>query len=257
MDTEKSPLTRLWSMGALRQIADGRESMDVWIATRTQRDMQEIAKRASAARAKTIRALNDQNSDESIEIEFELANMDFDGLIEVLVADYRTKRQAVIEAEYAAANAPWNENDYLQGLKDAWDDELMREYALDPNHPEAVRVLAELARFDADVAAELEQQCDAEAEGIRLAGEDVARDAVRRRLREAAYQAEWYRVFILTRAWRQVRDPHDHDKLMFASPDDLLDLSAPAFEAVMALVEAINLDPSLFVQLPEGVTSSD
>jgi len=147
-------LTDLYVVGKEIDVDDGAGTpVKVWIQKLAPIDHETALRKANAKRAKTLAAYKKDMTLGDIEnalTELMLATPNRDELVEFLVNDRIIKLYQAREAELAAEDE-WAEEDYLQGLRDAWADELEEIAADNPEDEEVVRVKSELDRFNAEL----------------------------------------------------------------------------------------------------------
>lgn len=145
----------------------------VWLQKLSPLDFQAVHRKANAAKAPILNAKLDRDSEEyqSILAQALETITDEEQARQFLAGDHLMTQTSVIAAqvEHAKADEPdedgnddgeWLKDGYLQGLMDAWADGLDRVYAEDAEDPEAKRVLAEIARFNAQIDERLTDERD-------------------------------------------------------------------------------------------------
>lgn len=147
----KRRLEDLWVRGDFVDFDDGKgEPVKVWLQKLSPVDNNLALRRANAARARVKSVKYHPDSDAYMEMWLEVLEWDgVDELVTYLVAMPEASIEDRVEAEMAAEEE-WEQEGYLQGLRDAWEGGLQDVYVVDPEGPEGVeaaRVLAELTRF--------------------------------------------------------------------------------------------------------------
>lgn len=126
--------------------------------------------RANAAKAKVLAAKKDKNSDLFLSVQSEIETMTDDELIEIVVGDYRARQREATEARVAEENG-WMEDDYLQGLFDAWNSGLESVHIEgDESHEEwleAERVFNEMQKFTGEVDTEIQGEIERYRESLK------------------------------------------------------------------------------------------
>lgn len=190
----KRRLEDLWVRGAFVTFDDGKgEPVTVWLQKLSPVETASALRRANAARARVKSVRADPDSDEYMDLWLEVLSWDTrEELVEYLLAEPQANIEERVEAELAFEDE-WSEENYLQGLRDAWEGAGQAAYIVDPEGPEGVeatRVLAELTRF-AEAAAERcgpeIAQARAQLEGLRT--EDLQERAMDRVIRYRASSA--------------------------------------------------------------------
>lgn len=147
----KRRLEDLFVRGAFVDFDDGAgEPVKVWLQKLSPVEVNLALRRANAARARVKAVKFDPDSDAYMEMRLEVLEWETkEDLVTYLVATVEANVEDRIEAEMAGEEE-WSKEDYLQGLRDAWDGGLRDVFVVDPEGPEGVeaaRVLAELTRF--------------------------------------------------------------------------------------------------------------
>lgn len=166
------PLTRkaddLYVLGMPFTLNDGEgEPVDVWLQKIDPLDSETALRRAGAAKARVLMVRNTPDSDEWLELYADVADFDRMTLTEYLIADDVLQFGESREAE-VAAEEEWSKDNYLQGLTDAWRNDLKTRWENDPTDAEAAKCLAEMTRFRDQV----DKLVDGERERLRKDWED-------------------------------------------------------------------------------------
>jgi hypothetical protein len=145
---KKSHLKDLYRRGKELRLDDGDGEATVWLQKLSPVDHATAVSRASAARARALMSRNDPDSDDYMSAYGAVigSGVERETLIRYINLPELGNKEMIIEAEMAAEEE-WSKDDYLQGLRDAWNDTLELRYALEPDDPECKRVFAELTRF--------------------------------------------------------------------------------------------------------------
>ena len=118
----------------------------------------------------------------------------------------------------------WSEEDYLQGLRDSWNDVLSGRLQEDPEDAEALRVLKELERFTTKVDKRIEK----ERENLRSELELHSIEALREKTVETFLKTRanllWLSEFRRAQLWLAVRQVNDHKAYYFTSRDEVDEL---------------------------------
>lgn len=152
----KRRLEDLWVVGKFVTFDDGKgDPVTVWLQKLSPIDAGGAMRRANAARAR-VRALKyDRDSEDFMDLWAEVLEWDGkDQLVTYLLAEHQLRIEQRVEAQLAG-EGEWAEENYLSGLRDAWEGGLSDTYIAEPESPdgvEAARVLAELQRFAAQAA---------------------------------------------------------------------------------------------------------
>lgn len=206
--------------------------VDVWLQKLNPTQHEAIVRRANAARAKMLAMKNDPDSDEYQSTYGEVLDMEKEDMINLIIAEEMGNKINAIESEISERDE-WANDNYLQGLRDAWQEELSDKYFRDKDE-EAAKVYEELKRFTEQVAKEAEAERQSLiADHLERNLEAVARDATKAKI-DAMANIEWLKVFRKGQLVYGVRDAKNHS-------EQLLD-----WQAVDLLQEEV------FNQLSEG-----
>ena len=226
--------------------ADTGEEITVWIQKLSPVQKEAILRRANAKRQSILAIKKRPDSDESVKpfVDDVLNSYDDrDLMIEFLQAEELANTQQKKEAEIAA-KSEWNDEGYLEGLQDAWEGELnLRDVWLkDQDDPEASRVKDELTRF----ADQVEEAMAPVRQRIHRDYDDYSDEELVKMLRDKAIEVQadlkWLELYRRGEIQHAVRDPEDHTKLVFESPDDLDVLQAQVLETLFETYKDISVD---------------
>jgi hypothetical protein len=206
------------------------EPVVVWLQKLNEVDRQSVVRRSHAAKARFLLEGDKEDTEVFQSMYSQIRTIDDrDTLFGILTSEELIRARARIEAQLATDEETWGKDNYLQSLYDAWvgtDDEpgLAAAKAEDENDPEALRVEAELDRFETEVAERLE----AEADQIRTRWDHAASDEL---WREAAHRLIVNRSdeIFLAEFERQslfycTREPDQHDRRYFSTVTEIDDL---------------------------------
>src|SRR5690606_28288072 len=130
-------------------------------------------------------------------------------MLDLLVADKLTKVMEAREAELAAEDE-WAEDDYIQSLRDAWEDGLKEKYFSDDRDEESERVLNELKRFNE----QLEKRIESERRGFHKEFEEKSDDELFKlavdKIIDTQADLTWLSEYRRCEIWLGTRDPDDH-----------------------------------------------
>lgn len=228
----------------------------VWLQKINDVDHQSVLRKASAARATHLTYRNKPESDEYKAVYGEV--IDFasrETMIELVIREDLALRRMRVEAELSAEDE-WKEEQYLQGLYDAWNDGLKDDYARDNQNPEAKRVFDELKRYTEAVDKIMDGERIALIRDYELVPEDViVEKAVEHFLKRAAGAAfmEEYEAYELFYA---VRLPEDHKKRYFETRDEIDTISAEIKTQLLSEYQDLVVEPTEGKDLEETPASS-
>lgn len=240
---KKRKLLELYQLGREVTITDGNQSETVWLQKLSSVDADTAFRRAQGAKSRVLTTKRDPDCDEyrSAWLEAEMLGEDTDLLVDYLLAPERAQVLTAREAELAAEEE-WSENDYLQGLRDAWDDGLKDTYAKNPEDPEASRVFVEMKRF----ADALDGIVDAEMEGRRKELSDHSLEDLREKVVDNILNyrsnAAWMDEYSRAEVWLGTRDAKNHDEPYFSSRAEVDQLAAKVLRELVTAFEAMRMD---------------
>lgn len=245
-------LEDLYVVGKEIAIDDGQgDEVRVWMQKLNPVEMSGALRRSNAARARVKSIRKDTTSDEYMDLWNQVLEWEtVDGLVDYLVAETVLRIQDRTEAELAAEEE-WSEDDYIGGLRDAWQDGLAEKFFTESDNIEARRVHDELERF----AAEAERRAETE---IATARNDLAREPLSA-LQEKAFDrvityqasAAWLEEFHRSELLYGVRFHDDRRTPYF---NDITDLDSLSGEVLNRLYNEYS---ELSVDVVEGKGSEE
>lgn len=237
----------------------GRPPIVVWLQKLNPIQLGMALRKANAARSRVRSVRSTPDSEEYGLIWSEVMDIgDRESLIRTLLAETVVVSQIRAEAQLAVEEE-WADEDYLQGLKDAWSDGLAVKHLADPDE-ETSRVFAELQRFDD--AAKLMTADDvatARTELESLTDEVLRNRAMDRQITNlagTAWMEEIHRceLYYGTRepcdvclaAWDEAR-PDDrahgtHQVRYFGARDEVDELQAVPLQALLMAYQELSVD---------------
>lgn len=224
-------LADLYVRGRELTVDDGSDDpVTIWIQKLNEIERESILRRANAAKARHILECDDEGSEVFFSTYGTVRDyLDRDQMVNLVISEDLAKARQRFEAQMLDDEEGWGKDNLLQSLLDSWtgDDDnpgFAATIAEDPNDPEALKVKAELDRYEADLDGQVEK------EQKRLAREwedapvdDIARKATRvllDRRADETFMREWSRQQI----FYSVRDPDDHHKRYFGTVAEVDDL---------------------------------
>lgn len=254
----KRRLEDLYVVGREVTIDDGRgDPVVVWMQKLNPVELNSVMRIANATRARIRSVRSDKNSDEYMSMWLDVLEWERkEDLIEYLVAESLMRIQERHEAELAAEEE-WSEDNYLQGLRDAWEDGLRERHMTEPEDPEVRRVLAELERFskEADERA-ADDIAAARAELAELPVEVLQERALDRVINyrsNAAWLEEFHRAELLY----GIRQVENHKAYYFTSRAQLDQLTGEVLSALFAEYSQLSVDVTEGKDSEGTPTSSD
>ncbi len=261
-------LEDLYVTGREETFSDGVRSVTVWIQPLNTPEQEIAQRKASAKRATALMWRHDPTCEDYLAIRDQVELLDDQYVIEYLVADELYEREAAVEAE-EADDEEWSKDDYLSGLRDAWEPPNPGEVGLkevyflgadDPDtndrFPEAVRCLTELKRFRTEV----DDRMAPIIEHIRMttAAESMEslRDRCTRRYIESAGEVAWAEEYRRCQIWLGTRSAADHNERYFSSRDAIDRLPDEVFLRLRQAHQAITVDVVAGKDSPASPSSS-
>ena len=243
----------LFIRGVECTVTDGEDSVEVWIQKLNPLQQDKALRRANGARAKVL-SVRKKDADDldrlSYTHEAEEILEDRDNAIDYLLSEKLGTLYQLREAELAFEKE-WSEENYLQGLRDAWEDGLSDAYAIDQEDEDALRVFNELKRFAEAVEKSVQGERDSLAKGLENKTDEELEQLVVNKVIEAAADLEWLKEFRKSEIFFAVREPGDHNKPYFEKREDIDDLEIEVFGQ---LTQAYN---SMRVDVVEGKDSPE
>jgi hypothetical protein len=253
-------LEDLYVLGRELALDDGKgEPVVVWIQKMNPLEHEKALRKAGAAKAKILMVRHDRDSEDWQEAYTDVEDTGGRAeLVEYLITEDVGKAEESAEAELSFADE-WSKDNYLQGLRDAWDDPdhpLREVYAENPEDPEASRVFLELKRFSDQVIARVAP----EAERLRRDYEEVPEETVRERATEHLIELRaglaWIREYRRCEVWLGTRDPDNHDAYYFPNRDAVDRLSYDTFRELSDAYQQLTVEPLEGKGSPEIPSSS-
>lgn len=251
MTVKRRRLTDLYQVGKPLVFGedDGdSEAVEVWLHKPNDVEQETIFRRANAAKIKLLKRAANPDSDEFQDALDVVCSLEDDTITNLALAEEFQKARARIEAQLATdEDGEWAKDDHYQSLFDLWrgDDEnegLERRYALDPEDPEANEVLAELQRFNEQVAEafEVEQAALLRQAAARPRSEIEAEAAKRFMATQTddIFMKEYERQY----AFYSVREPDDHRARYFERIEEIDELADVVRQRIYAELRLIMLE---------------
>jgi hypothetical protein len=238
----KRRLEDLYVVGKELTIDDGQGEVQVWLQKLNPVDSASALRRANMARAKVRTVRRDKQSDEYLDMWIEVLEWDDQAtLIEYLVAEDLMRVRERVEAELAAEDE-WAKDDYLQGLRDAWESGLNQTYFTNPNDVDAKRVYGELERFGTEAEARGKDDIDAARAKFEVMEFGVLQEKAFDRVISYRGSAAWLEEYHRSELLYGVREAENHKAYYFKSPADIDQLSAEVLGLLYREYAALSVD---------------
>lgn len=237
-------LTDLWVVGREITLDDGEGGITIWLQKMNPVESADSSKRCDAARSRVMAARRDHESREYEAVR--AAVLDYgeaDQIIDFLLMEEQARSTRMNEAR-SAAEEEWAKDNYLQGLRDAWNDGLKDTWAKDHDDEEAKRVYEEITRFTDSVAAQVaSEQADAKE---RMAATPLGdlQDRMCERLLEMDGNQAWLDELHRCQLYFGVRDGEKHKVRYFSARDEVDELSVTTYTRLRIAYDNLEVDAS-------------
>lgn len=239
----KRRLTDLWVVGREMTFDDGGGGVTVWLQKMNPVEAADTSKRCDAARARIVAMRRDHESREWEATRAAVLDLGDDRaqLIDSLVLEDRARSVRLHEARNGADDE-WAKDNYLQGLRDSWEDGLKSTYAEDPEDSEAKRVFEEMKRFTDAVDAAVEaDQADAKAALAEVPLGDL-QDRMCERLLEMDGNQAWLGELHRCQIYFGTREGDNHKLRYFTSRSEVDDLGTTIYTRLRTAYENLEVD---------------
>lgn len=251
-------LSDLYLLGKEEVLDDGtaRGAITVWVQKLNTTESESARRKADAQRARVLSLRSQPDSDAYLAaIGDAYDSIDPERLVETILGPESYKRRQVRQSEVAFEDE-WSKEGYLQGLRDLWLGGMAEEYALDPEDPEALRVLHELTRFEAEVTKRLSADlADQHDELLALPVEELQQRVAEQNLQDEATRA-WMREFRMCTVWHGVRLNTEKRPRYFDARAEVNDLQQEALTQLFDAIQNLTVDPLEGKDSPETLSSS-
>lgn len=247
-------LRDLFIVGKPLVLDDGAgEPVNLFIRKMNDTRHSEAMKRAGAAKSRMKAALKDETSNEYLSIQESIEEFGREGLIAYLLSDFRFTKERPVEAEVAAQDE-WAEDNYLQGLQEAWMGGHDDAYAKDPEDVEAKRTFDELKRFAEAVEKEVDARVEAFRKDLETKSDEQLEKMVIGKYGEVRMASAWLQEFRKCEIWLST---FQEDKVTLAMPEraDVDVLETETVAKIMEALEEITVEGTEGKDSPESPTS--
>ena len=242
MPKERS-LSDLYVRGREVTLDDGTgDPLVVWVQKLNPVEHAQIVRKAGAARSRIIALKFDKESEDYLAIANGLIDAERPLLIEMLAMAERARITPLVEAEIADEEQ-WKEDQYLQGLFDAWNDEVRDRFEADASDGEAKRIHDELGRYLDAVNEKIVEQISFFSEGLETMSDKELLDTALDARLKAAGDTAWVNEYYRSEVWLATRDAEDHKKRLMQNREDVDSLMGEAYETLAAALRDLAVDP--------------
>lgn len=239
---KKRRLQDLFVTGKEVSINDGSgDPVVVWIQKLTPVDHETAMRRANARRALFLSIRRMPETEEYQACAMDVYEADDDALIAEIVEGELAQKRLAIAAELAA-DEEWSKDDYLQGLEDAWTENLNERYNEEPEDPEAKRVFIELKRFADTVDERLADEREALMNDRSGYDRDELEQIVIKERIETLADLEWMKEYRKCELWLSIRESEDHSKRYFRQRADVDDLAQQVLSPLVVAYQELQVD---------------
>jgi hypothetical protein len=255
----KRRLTDLWVVGREVVLDDGRgDPITVWMQKNSATEAVEINRRCDAARARVLTAREDEDSDEWKAIEAsvkEYSNGKKEPVVEFLLTEDRERLRRTHEARIADEDE-WTQDNYLQGLRDAWVGGMEKRWLREPDDPEALRVKEALDRYVTQVNEAIDEEVELMRQSMMTNSLNELQTRMMMKLLDMDANQAWVREMWCSQIYYAVRDPENKRERYFESRDEVDLLSAQCFEHLHDAYNNLEVDVMEGKGSPAPTTSS-
>lgn len=239
--TKKKRLSDLYVVGRELTFGDDDDQVTVFMKKMNPIDQESAIRKANSARSRMLSILRDRDSDEYFAVLGQTEDIgNHEALVEFVIAsklmDFRQAREAELAAE-----EEWAKDNYLQGLRDAWEDELKEVHFTKPTD-ESTRVLAELTRFDEAVNALVVAEHDELFHTYSKRTDDELRKNAADAMISMAADTTWVREFRKAEIFYSVFEEDKKTRYF----EDFEEIDGLSTEVIIRLMEAyrnLEMDP--------------
>jgi uncharacterized protein YdiU (UPF0061 family) len=163
-----------------------------------------------------------------------------DDMIDFIRDQDISQTRLTLEAQ-VADDEEWKKNNYLEGLREAWNDGLRERFKVDRDDPEASRVFEELKRYIDHVEQLLEREKRRFRREADRETDRELRNEVIDRLIERQADTLWYGEFRKRQLFYSLREPTDHKQRYFADPEELDRMEDVVVDQLLAALDSVNV----------------
>lgn len=239
-------LSDLYVVGQEVTLDDGDGAIKVWVQKMSPIDHETALRRANARRAGVL-SMNRMKDESNTEDRNVLLNQlydlapDTDSVIDFLVADKVSRLVAAREDELASEEE-WSKDDYIQGLRDSWNDDMYERFVTDPDDEEALGVKNEIDRFNKTLEKILEgEKRSARKEFVGWTEEKLVNKALEKMVESEADMA-WLGEYRKCELWLGVRVDEKTKLRYFDKREEIDQLSAQVLSELMQAYQGLNVD---------------
>ena len=249
----KATLFDLYKMGKELTITEGDVSVTVYLQKMNAIQQQKAQRKANGARAGVLAMQRDENSEQRAEYETGFVDQfpTRSDRVQFLVADKNVNERSKAEARLAESDK-WAKDDYLEGLQEAWEDEMKDLWTSeDTRTEESDRVYKELKAYIGEVDEAVKPAHDKAVKEFEAKTDDeLHRLVVDRQLRAESDMA-WLNEYRMQEIFFTVRDKDNTNKFYFGSRQELDMLPNLIQQKLLSAIQQLTVDVAEGKGLPE------
>lgn len=247
---KKRRLSDLYVRGSELSVDDGSDDpVTVWLQKLNGIDRESCIRRSHAAKARYLLETDNVESETYQAIYSQIRSIeDQDSLIGLIIAEDLARERQRAEAELGTDEETWGKENYLQGLVDSWvgDEEnpgLAAVKVQDPDDPEALRVEAELDRFEAEVKKAVTSYHERLMDDWKDAPSDRVWHEATKALLDLRSKEVFTNEFERQQVFYSVRDPAHKDRRYFGTLAEVDDLDPKIYEQILTSYNTLMVNP--------------
>lgn len=253
---KKRKLSDLFRRGEDVSITDGDDTITVYLRKLNPSEEETAVRKANAARARYLAACKDHDSETFLATLSDLLDFTRDQLLDYAASDELVRNAQVLEEEYAAAEE-WSNDDYLQGIYEAWEGGLKDRYHEDDDgtDEEAQKVWKEIERYNQGLEALFEKERKKYRRDFEKMDEDEVRNEMAERLSKMQADLVWLVEHHKWEVYLGTRDITDRKSPYFESKEEVDELPEEVLTFLTKAYRDLNVEVDQGKDSPETATS--
>lgn len=252
-------LSDLYHKGNELTLDDGEGAVVVWLQKLNPVEAETAIRNANAARARYLMLHRNHDAPEYLAMMSDVLDYSRDEMCKFLAAQVMQKRTEPIEAEVAFDNG-WTKEDYLQGIRDSWEDGGLKEryhnQTEEEPDAEAQAAFEEMERFDK----EFQARFSAAEEEVIAQYQESADDSLREQMVENLFRLQadmqWLQEFRKSELLLGVKEVGHHKSKYFANRSEIDELEGEILGQLVEGYAALNVTVTQGKGSPETPVSS-
>jgi hypothetical protein len=238
---------------------DGDGEVSVWLQKVNGVEAAEMTRRCDAARSRVMAATSGDEAWEATLGTVRDYVAEGEGgkerLVDFLLLEKRGELQRSHELKLANEEE-WSKDNYIQGLYDAWRDDLEKRWIVDQEDAEAAKCKEELDRFAAAATEEVDAELELFRESWAQEPEDQLQHRMASKLLEMDAGQAWIAELWACQIYYGTREPDDKMKRYFIDREEVDLLSPRTFEALHEAYQTLEVDVAEGKGSPAPTSSS-